>query len=241
MGQIMTADNQQVASWSIGAVISESWRKLDGFKGTYVLALVIYIAVAMVAELFMGLVFGWDYIAASGDADVSVDTNFGAAAFTEVVISIAMLPLGVGLGLIGIRRAAGKTVTPTVIFEPYQHALPIIVMMVMMFFLIVAGYLLLVLPGIYLSVAYSFAPYLITEKNMGAWQSLEESRKAITKYWWRYFGLMWVSLFLIIAGSIPLLIGLIWVLPLVTIAMGEVFARTFDDGPVVPVRDPTVD
>ena len=237
----MTIDNQQAASWSIGAVISESWRKLDGFKGTYVLALIIYVAIGIVAELFMGLLYGWDYIAASGDAGVSVDTNFGAAAFTEVVISIAMLPLGVGLGLIGIRRAAGKTVTPTVIFEPYQHALPIIVMMVMMFFLIVAGFLLLVLPGIYLSVAYSFAPYLITEKNMGAWQSLEASRKAITEYWWRYFGLMWVSLFLIIAGSIPLLIGLIWVLPLVTIAMGEVFARTFDDGPVVPVRDPTVD
>ena len=114
-------------------------------------------------------------------------------------------------------------------------------MMIMMFFLIIAGYLLFIIPGIYLSVAYSFAPYLITEKNMGAWQSLEESRKAITKYWWRYFGLMWVSLFLIIAGTIPLLIGLFWVLPLVTIAVGEVFAKTFDDEPAMPARDPTVD
>ena len=227
----MTADNQQAANWSIGAVISESWRKLDGFKGTYLLALIIYIAIAMATELFMGLLFGWDY-AESGN---------GRAVTLEIVISIAMIPLGVGLGLISVRRAAGKPVSPTLIFEPYQHALPIIVMMIMMFFLIIAGYLLFIIPGIYLSVAYSFAPYLITEKNMGAWQSLEESRKAITKYWWRYFGLMWVSLFLIIAGTIPFLIGLIWVLPLVTIAVGEVFARTFDDGPVIPVRDPTVD
>ncbi len=239
----MTADNQQVVNWSIGEVLSESWQKVNGFKGTYVLALVIYIAIAMAAELFMGLVFGWDYSDFSGTSSVSVDTNFGAAALMEVVISVAMLPLGVGLGLTGIRRAAGKTVTPTVIFEPYQHALPIIFMMVMMFVLIIAGYILLILPGIYLTVAYSFAPYLITEKKMGAWQSLEESRKAITKYWWRYFGLMWVSVFLIIAGSLPLLIGLIWVLPLITIAMGEVFAKTFDDGhsPAIPVRDSTVD
>ena len=237
----MTTDNQQAASWSIGAVISESWRKLDGFKGTYLLALIIYIAIAMATELFMGLMFGWDYSDFSGTSGVSVDTNFGAAAFTEVLISLAMLPLGVGLGLIGIRRAMGKAVSPTVIFEPYQHALPIIVMMVLMFVLIVAGYFLFILPGIYLSVAYSFAPYLITERDMGAWQSLEASRKAITKYWWRYFGLMWVSLFLIIAGSIPLLIGLIWVLPLVTIAMGEVFAATFDDESGIEPRDPTVD
>ena len=64
---------------------------------------------------------------------------------------------------------------------------------------------------------------------MGAWQSLEASRKAITEYWWRYFGLIWLFLLLIIAGAIPLLIGLIWVLPLVTIAVGEVFASTFDE------------
>jgi len=135
----------------------------------------------------------------------------------------------VGLGLLGIRRAAGKPVSPTVIFEPYQHALPIIFMMVMMLILIIAGFIVFILPGIYLSVACLFAPYLIVEKNMGAWQSLEVSRKAITQYWWRYFGLIWVFLFLIVAGAIPLLIGLIWVLPLVTIAMGEVFASTFDE------------
>jgi uncharacterized membrane protein len=94
--------------------------------------------------------------------------------------------------------------------------------------LIVAGFFLLVLPGIYLSIAYSFAPYLVVEKNMGAWEAMETSRKAITRYWWRYFGLMLVAMLLIIIGSIPLLIGLIWVLPIVAIATGEVFAKTFE-------------
>jgi hypothetical protein len=234
-GHIMTTSSPTNSAWTIGSVLSESWRKVAGFKATYAIAMIIYVAVALAAELVMGLLFGWDYAeSASGDA-------LTGAVILEIVISIAMIPLGVGLGLISVRRAAGKPVNPTLIFEPYQHALPIIVMIIMMFFLIIAGYLLFIIPGIYLSVAYSFAPYLITEKNMGAWQSLEESRKAITKYWWRYFGLMWVSLFLIIAGTIPFLIGLIWVLPLVTIAVGEVFARTFDDEPAMPARDPTVD
>ena len=225
----MAVDNQANIDWSIGDVLSESWRKLDGFKGTYLLALIIYTAIAMVAEVFMRVVFGWDYVVAGNDTGMPVGTNFGAAAFIELFISLAMLPLGVGLGLLGIRRAAGKPVSASVIFEPYQHALPIIFMMVMMVILIVAGYIVFILPGIYLSVAYLFAPYLIIEKNMGAWQSLEVSRKAITEYWWRYFGLIWVFLLLIIAGAIPLLIGLIWVLPLVTIAVGEVFASTFDE------------
>ena len=102
-------------------------------------------------------------------------------------------------------------------------------MFLLMAVLVVAGFFLLVLPGIYLSIAYSFAPYLITEKNMGVWEAMETSRKAITQYWWRYFGLMLIAALLIIVGSIPLLVGLIWVLPIVGIATGEVFAATFDN------------
>jgi uncharacterized membrane protein len=227
----MTTSSPTNSAWTIGSVLSESWRKVAGFKATYAIAMIIYVAIAIAVELLLGLLFGWDY-AESGN---------GGAIILEIVTSIAMIPLGVGLGLIGIRRAAGKPVSPTVIFEPYQHALPLIVMMIMGFLLIIAGYLLFIIPGIYLSIAYSFSAYLITEKNMGAWQALEASRKAITKFWWRYFGLMLISVLLVIAGVIPFLIGLIWVLPLVTIAVGEVFARTFGDGPVIPVRDPTVD
>ena len=145
----------------------------------------------------------------------------------EIVITLVLFPLGVGLGLLGIRRAAGKDTPVSTLWEPYSHALPLIVMFVLMAVLIVAGFFLLVLPGIYLSIAYSFAPYLIVEKNMGVWEALETSRKAITQYWWRYFGLMIVALVLIIIGAIPLLIGLIWVLPIVAIATGEVFAKTF--------------
>ena len=38
---------------------------------------------------------------------------------------------------------------------------------------------------------------------------------------------MLVAMVLIINGSIPMLIGLIWVIPIVAIATGEVFAKTF--------------
>jgi uncharacterized membrane protein len=101
-------------------------------------------------------------------------------------------------------------------------------MLVLMGLLIVGGFFLLVLPGIYLAVAYSFAPYLIVEKNMGVWEALETSRKAITTCWWRYFGLLLIAVLLCIVGTIPLFIGLIWVLPILAIAIGEVFVATFE-------------
>ncbi len=199
--------------WSIGEVLKTARDKQLGFKGNYFIALVIYgaisISITFVQEAIVGTSAG------------------GIASLIEIIITLVLFPLGVGLGLLGIRRAAGKDTPVSTLWEPYSHALPLIVMFVLMAVLIVAGFFLLVLPGIYLSIAYSFAPYLIVEKNMGVWEALETSRKAITEYWWRYLGLMLVALLLIIIGSIPLLLGLIWVIPIVAIATGEVFQKTF--------------
>ena len=209
LGEFMSTNTD----WSIGEVLKTASEKQVGFKFNYVIALIIYGAISTAITFVQEASVG-----ASGG---------GMASSVEIVITLVLFPLGVGLGLLGIRRAAGKDTPVSTLWEPYSHALPLIVMFVLMAVLVVAGFFLLVLPGIYLSIAYSFAPYLIVEKNMGVWEALETSRKAITQYWWRYFGLMIVALVLIIIGAIPLLIGLIWVLPIVAIATGEVFAKTF--------------
>ena len=209
LGEFMSTSTD----WSIGEVLKTASEKQVGFKFNYVIALIIYGAISTAITFVQ---------------EASVGTSGGGmASLVEIVITLVLFPLGVGLGLLGIRRAAGKDTPVSTLWEPYSHALPLIVMFILMAVLVVVGFFLLVLPGIYLSIAYSFAPYLIVEKNMGVWQALETSRKAITQYWWRYFGLMIVALVLIIIGAIPLLIGLIWVLPIVAIATGEVFAKTF--------------
>lgn len=205
-------------SWNISDVLKTASEKQVGFKLSFFIPFIIYALVTAALSLVQEASVG------TGD-DV-------AASLVELLFSIITLPLGVGLGLLGIRRAAGKATPVSTLWEPYAYAIPIIVMYILMVVLIAAGFFLLVLPGIYLSVAYSFAPYLIVEKNMGVWQALETSRKAITEYWWRYFGLMLIALLLFILGAIPVLLGLVWVLPIIVIATGEVFLKTFgtDEG-----------
>ena len=201
--------------WSISEVLKTANEKQVGFKFSYVKAIAVYAAISILITLVQEATVG-----NAGDV---------AASVIEILVTLILFPLGVGLGLLGIRRAAGKETPVSTLLEPYSQAIPLIVMFLLMAVLVVAGFFLLVLPGIYLSIAYSFAPYLITEKNMGVWEAMETSRKAITQYWWRYFGLMLIAALLIIVGSIPLLVGLIWVLPIVGIATGEVFAATFDN------------
>ena len=212
-------------AWRISDILKTAKDKQVGFKARYFMAFVAYMAISVVIELTREWVFG-----SSDDGSVT-------AVVAEAVIALLMMPLGVGLGLLGIRRASGRDTPVSTLWEPYTMAVPLLIMFILMGVLIVGGLLLLILPGIYLAIAYSFAPYLIIEKGLGVWESLETSRKAITQYWWRYFGLMLVSGLLVIAGIIPLFIGLIWVLPLITIAAGEVFVETFNDSTTQGVEE----
>ena len=200
--------------WQIGQVLKTAMQKQVGFKWSYMAPFLIYLIITGIIAVVQ---------------DAIVGTGEGVAAtLTQVIVNILVYPLGIGLGLLGIRRAAGKDTPLSTLWEPYSQFIPLIVMLVLMGLLIVGGFFLLVLPGIYLAVAYSFAPYLIVEKNMGVWEALETSRKAITTYWWRYFGLLLIAVLLCIVGTIPLFIGLIWVLPILAIAIGEVFVATFE-------------
>lgn len=200
--------------WQIGQVLKTAMQKQVGFKWSYMAPFLIYLIITGIIAVVQG---------------ATVGTGEGvAASLTQIIVNILVYPLGIGLGLLGIRRAAGKDTPLSTLWEPYSQFIPLIVMLVLMGLLIVGGFFLLVLPGIYLAVAYSFAPYLIVEKNMGVWEALETSRKAITTFWWRYFGLLLIVALLFIVGAIPLLIGLIWVLPIMAIAIGEVFVATFE-------------
>src|SRR5207244_5159660 len=68
--------------------------------------------------------------------------------------------------------------------------------------LIIIVFAFLVLPGIYLLVAYTFSYLLIVDRRMGVWQALEGSRRVVNKHWWGVFGLTLVMLLLIGVGGI---------------------------------------
>jgi hypothetical protein len=73
----------------------------------------------------------------------------------------------------------------------YFHRIPgAILWYFLMTLMILLGYILLIIPGIYLSFAYMFSLPLMIEKDMTAWQALEVSRKAVTRIWFRATGFL---------------------------------------------------
>ena len=110
----------------------------------------------------------------------------------------------------------------------YFHRVPGAILWYFLYmFLIMLGYLLLIVPGIYLSFAYMFSLPLMIEKDMSAWRALEVSRKAVTRIWFRATGFLLLISLLLTLAMIPLGIPLIWILPWVTLAFAMLYFKLF--------------
>jgi hypothetical protein len=80
--------------------------------------------------------------------------------------------------------------------------------------LMLIGYALLLIPGIYLAVAWFFSIPLVIDKQMGFWQAMELSRKMVSKHWFLMFGFLLVYGLLVMAGIIACCIGIFVTLPI---------------------------
>jgi uncharacterized membrane protein len=97
--------------------------------------------------------------------------------------------------------------------------------------MIMLGLILLILPGIYLMIAYMFSMPLVVEKNMPAWQSLEVSRKALTRKWFPIFGLLLLMGFINTLAIFTLGIAWIWTIPWSVLTMSMVYTKLFGAEP----------
>ncbi len=208
--------------FSIGETLSEAWELTAGAKGTIWLAFLIFMAVYIGASIVAGIISALLTTLIPGE---------GFAIFLELIVNIVLmlviLPLEIGLFIIGIRRAAGVSSEASSIMGYFSKTIPLFLTYLLMVVMILIGLLLLVIPGIYLMFAYYLALPLVAEKGMSPWQALETSRKTITHRWFAFFFFGIVISIIVFVSMIPLGIGLIWTLPLSLIAYGIIYRNLF--------------
>lgn len=201
---------------SIGGIFSEAGSRLKGSKRTLWLAVILMvisaIAIQFVATFLLGLL------------PLPVVLS---GVLVQVVITLFTTPISVGMILVAVKLAADAQASGTSIFNYFHMMIKLFLQALLMYLLIFIGFVLLVLPGIYLTFAYMFSATLMVEKNMGIWEAMEVSRKAVTHKWFTLF-FTWIIIFIMIVVSfIPLGIGLIWTVPLSMLCFGVAYKTLF--------------
>ena len=210
--------------FSITDIIAEGWEKTSGAKGTIWLAFLIFFVISIIVSVVQSLIH-------PDPALLFQQKELGTAAFWMTITTLENIPLTypliAGITLLSIRRSVDAEITAGSIFQAYAKVIPLTLLMIASMLLSLLGFFLLVIPGIYLSIAYLMSMSLMIDRDMGVWEALETSRKAITKHWFKIFFLYLLLGVMFIAAALPLLIGLIWMLPLLLCVHGILYKKMF--------------
>jgi len=217
-------------------LIKEAWGSLKGFMGVFWLGFIIYMVISSIVGAITGLVvtpieqqiIQQQII----DPDAPIATLFTPWAIIGWVASQLLLifittPLTAGLYMIAIKHSVGAPIRAEQVVKYFDKALPLFLTTLLMYVFIILGLALFVLPGIYLMVAFMFAIPLVVEKDMSPMQALSTSRKAIHHKWFNFLGLGFLVMVVIIIGMIALLIGLVWAIPVISLAYALAYRDTF--------------
>ncbi len=202
--------------------LGQAWRGMKGFKLKCHIALGLYFLVFIGIAIALGvLIF---FLLRTG-ADQSVVAILNILA--QLVATVIALPMGFALLIMAMRHRHEKSVSAGEIFRHFGSMFNLFVAYILQMIFILIGFLLLVLPGIYLMFAYMFAMPLIVEKKLGPWQALETSRKALTRVWMRFVGFILLMSFVNMLGLLTLGIAWIWTIPWSILAMALVYEKIF--------------
>jgi hypothetical protein len=159
----------------------------------------------------------------------------GLASRIPIVGPLASLvvspPLIAGFYIVAFRIRDQQEVQLSNFFDGFKTVLtPLIVASLISAILTVIGFVLLVIPGIYLAVAYALVVPFIIGRQLDFWPALETSRQVVTKQWFGFLLLVICMILLNIVGVIALGVGFLisfpWTLCISAAAFDNIVGRS---------------
>ncbi len=220
---VLTTDDVELGDYdfSIGAILSESWKRTNGLKGAFWAAGAIAVFAILGLSIFVG--GGMSVVVGNADSIAGVLSSV----LLQLVIMAVMYPYAAGVMMLGIDRSVDLPVSYKSVFGYFPYTLPLLAVAVLMSVLITIGFLLLLAPGIYLSLAYIFAVPLVVEKNLGIWEAMETSRRKVTRHWFKLFFLFLIMGIILFISALPFGLGLIWTYPMTVAMVGVLYRDIF--------------
>lgn len=222
----MENENKQASQipeydFDIIEMIKEGFRRIEGVKGTFLSAFAVYMVTAIAIHIILSLFFP--------SLPPPAEPNYINQQIVTILSYPVLMPMMVGIIMLAINYSRGESLDFKSIFNYYHLTGKLALAGLLMYALTFMGVLLLILPGIYLSVAYVFTLPLIADKGMDVWEAMEYSRKTVTKKWFKVFGLMFTLGLIFGLGALAFGIGLIWAVPLMFITLyGLLYPLMFD-------------
>lgn len=212
----------------ISEVLKEAWDKTYGLKGSFWLAAILLGIGMIIISSVLGMALGASAFDPNAMPTPEEMTGFFAQQMMiQLIMMVILAPFMTGMMMMGVKRSVDRPVSFKMMFGYFSVAVPTIIAVLLTTILTWVGLLLLIIPGLYLAIAYGLTIPLVGDKKLSAWQAMEASRKAITKRWFKFLGLYIVMMLIVLVSIIPLGIGLIWTYPMFMAVIGILYRDIF--------------
>lgn len=189
-----------------GFVIGESFKSAwEIFKKEWI---VVY------AVQFLPFVFGILYSVLMEN----VDQNSGANLLWTLVYMAIQFILSMGVINAYLQITRGKKVTMETFTSIVPKIVNYFVAQILMILIVLGGFLLFIIPGIYFSLKFMYAPYLVIDKGMGPIEALKASGQITHGVKWDMIGFMVAAAILMYSGILALFVGLLITMPVATLS-----------------------
>jgi uncharacterized membrane protein len=171
----------------------------------------------------------------------AISIGLGVIPFVQFFSILVMGPIHAGLLYMFLQRIRGRDVQVGDLFIGFNVApVPLMIATVLVAALTAVGFILCIVPGVYLTVGYLFVLPLILDKKLDFWPAMEVSRQVVHKQWWSMFLFALVLVLILCAGALLCGVGLIIAVPLVMAALMYVYEDLFGtaDSGTVSVTPP---
>jgi hypothetical protein len=136
-------------------------------------------------------------------------------------------PLWAGFIIVAMKLILNQATEVNDFTLGFKFMLPLLLYSVVSTVFISVGFVLLILPGIYILVGYLFTSWLIIDRKLDFWPAMELSRKTIHQHWFEVFGFFLILCLINFAGLLFLGLGMLvtvpWTLCTLTVAYRDIF------------------
>jgi hypothetical protein len=176
---------------------------------------------------------GWNLFLANAGGFVAFALLGGVIAVLMAVTVVGLLfitPLVAGLLIVPLAMLKGRGTRFGNFFDGFMRLGGFLLLGLVMGIFIILGYIALIIPGIYLTVAYTWALALMIDRGLGFWDAMSTSMRVVNKNFWETLLLVLVLSIINGLGSV-VFVGYLLTLPLTFCILAVTYRQIFGLNP----------
>ena len=149
--------------------------------------------------------------------------NYSPPIYLSFISLFASGPLIYGGSLLALKISRDEDFNFEMIFSGFNYFIKTLLLYISFVLIVIAGFILLIIPGIYFSLKYSMCFFALVENpDLSIGEALQKSSDLMKEDKWKLF-LLYLLYFLIVIAGIITLIGWLWAFPLIYVSSAKFY------------------